>query len=540
VTTEHSFEVPKLTIYEVLREAAAERPEGPALSYLGRRTTYGELLSQVDSVSEILGKNGVKSGDSVAICLHNCPESVIVLYAASRIGAISVMVHPLSSKEDIQRCVKDTGCRIAFVNGTSARRFSQSIPEKESFTMVLVPTPGESGDVPRTVGWAEFTSQEHGSTPYRRMNSPEDPAAILYTGGTTGTSKGAVISSITFNASAIGMKVASGLDRNGQKMLSVLPLFHGFGLCTGVHLPVTQRIEAVLIPRFNAESVAKALFMERPSVIFGVPTVFEKILESGIPPGLDLSFITGLFCGGDAMPPAMKHNVDRMLAEHGCKTKVRIGYGCTECLSAVTITPENEERGNSVGVPLPGCEISIVPAKGQTFEDGSGEICVRGPVVMSGYLNRPEETANVLRVHEDGNVWLHTGDVGRLDEDGSLLFERRLKRIIVTSGYNVYPSELERCLDSDPRIKASCVVGIPDTIRVASVKAFIILKDGVEKSVDTIDHIKTRLIEMIPTYAVPREFVVLDSFPQTLFGKVSYRALENPDVKDLLPGAITL
>ena len=530
---EESFEVPELTIYEILREAGTECADRPALSYLGCRTTYGELLSKVDAVSELLSGIGIGKGDSVAVCLHSCPEAVMVLYAASRIGAIAVMLHPLSSKEDILRCVKDTGCRAAFVNGGSARRFVQSIPQGAACKVILVPAPGENGDIPRTVPWDEFFSGDVRAAPYERRSSPADPAAVLYTGGTTGTSKGAVISSTAFNASAIGMKILSGLDENGQKMLSVLPLFHGFGLCTGVHLPVTQRIETILIPRFSAESVAKALFMERPSVIFGVPTVFERILEKGIPPGIDLSFLTGLFCGGDAMPAKMKDAVDRALAEHGCRTRIRIGYGCTECLSAVTITPENESRVDSVGKPLPWCEISVVPVEGQPSENGSGEICIRGPVVMSGYLNRPEETAKVLRRHEDGETWLHTGDFGRIDEDGSLIFQRRLKRVIVTSGYNVYPSELERCLDSDPRVKASCVVGIPDSIRVASVKAFIILKDGVDKSVDTLDRIKARLAEMIPTYAVPREFVFLDSFPQTLFGKVSYRALESGEPSEV-------
>ncbi len=537
---DQSFKVPELTIYEILKETATEVPDRPALSYMGQRTLYGELLAKVDSVSMILAENGVKSGDYVAVCLHNCPEAVIVLYAANRIGAASVMIHPLSSKDEMTRSINETGCSVAFVNGTSARKFTQAVPQGKSCTVVMVPAPGENGDIPKTIHWNDFTAEAPEVTPYERVCSPECPAAILYTGGTTGPSKGAVISSITFNASAIGMKVASGLDENGQKMLSVLPLFHGFGLCTGVHLPVTQRIEAVLIPRFTPDALAKALFMERPSVIFGVPTVFEKILEKGIPPGFDLSFLTGLFCGGDAMPISTKRAMDRMLAEHGCKTKVRIGYGCTECLSAVTITPEDESRDNSVGTPLPGCEISIMPIEGQPSDNDSGEVCVRGPVVMSGYLNHPEETRKVLRRHSDGNVWLHTGDVGRIDEDGSLIFERRLKRIIVTSGYNVYPSELEKCLDSDPMIKASCVVGIPDTIRVASVKAFVILKDGVEKSVETIDHIKDRLSGMIPVYAIPREIVFIDSFPQTLFGKVSYRALEGGDLKGMTLESITL
>ncbi len=239
---DQSFEVPELTIYEILRNAATEEPDRPALSYLGQRMSYGELLSAVDSVSVHLKKLGVGKGDSVAIGLHNCPESVIVLYAANRIGAVSVMMHPLSSKEDIVRAMKDSSIKAAFVNETAGGRFAQSMTRNSACKLVLVPTPGGNLDVPRTTAWRDFVAEPVEAEPYERVCSPDDPAAILYTGGTTGPSKGAVISSKTFNASAIGMKITSGLERNGQKMLSVLPLFHGFGLCTGVHLPVTQRI----------------------------------------------------------------------------------------------------------------------------------------------------------------------------------------------------------------------------------------------------------------------------------------------------------
>ena len=524
---EQPLKASERTVYEVLRDAAAEDPDRPALSYMGERTSYGKLLSQVDRVSVCLSERGVVRSDCVSVCLHNCPEAVVAFYAANRLGAVAAMVHPLSSSEDVARCVEDTKCKVAFVNGASARRFSKAMRPDAGCGLVLIPAPGEEDRLPGTESWEGFLREAGHGTPYERRCSPDDPAAILYTGGTTGPSKGAVISSTSFNALAAGMKELSGLCETDQKMLSVLPLFHGFGLCTGIHLPVLHRMETILVPRFSAESVMKAMAEERPGVIFGVPTVFERILEKGVPPGLDLSFLTGLFCGGDAMPAEARRSMDRMLAEHGCNARIRIGYGCTECLSAVTITREDEARDGSVGVPLPGCEVSIAPMEGQPSGDGAGEICVRGQILMTGYLNRPEETAEVLRRHDDGKVWLHTGDVGRMDEDGSLVFLRRAKRVIVTSGYNVYPSELERCLDSDPRVKASCVVGIPDSLRIASVKAFIILKDGVEKSVGTIERIKARLAEMVPAYALPREFVLLDAFPRTMFGKVSYKDLEN-------------
>ena len=208
---EQPLKASERTVYEVLRDAAAEDPDRPALSYMGERTSYGKLLSQVDRVSVCLSERGVVRSDCVSVCLHNCPEAVVAFYAANRLGAVAAMVHPLSSSEDVARCVEDTKCKVAFVNGASARRFSKAMRPDAGCGLVLIPAPGEEDRLPGTESWEGFLREAGHGTPYERRCSPDDPAAILYTGGTTGPSKGAVISSTSFNASAAGMKELSGL-----------------------------------------------------------------------------------------------------------------------------------------------------------------------------------------------------------------------------------------------------------------------------------------------------------------------------------------
>ncbi len=524
-------EIPEKTLYEVLRDSAVRSPDSPAYSFLGTRVTYGVLLSQVESLSQSMSSAGVGKGDFVMACLPNCPQAIIAVYAASRLGAIAVMVHPMSSRDEIAFFIRDGNCRTVFILDVLA----VNLPVGSGLeNIVLVPSGRASPAVPGAVMWDDFLKLSAGDRPMPQV-SPYDPVSVMYTGGTTGTSKGAVLSSINFNASALGMKISSGLQADGQKMLSVLPVFHGFGLCTGIHLPVMMGMEMVLLPSFSPEAFFRALISERPSVMFGVPTVYEKLFAGEVPPGLRLDFITGLFCGGDSLSSEAKTGLDEFLQSRGCKARIRVGYGCTECLSAVTLMPEGEDRFRSVGTPIQWNRIKIV--KAGTEEEApcgcNGEICVSGPTVMLRYLNQPEETAQTIRVHSDGVKWLHTGDVGHVDEDGFLYFECRIKRMIITSGYNVYPGEIEKRLNADPLVKASYVVGVPDSVKVSRVRACLILKDGVEKTEKTAREINDRLAETIPMYSRPREYVFMDAFPMTKTGKVSCRTLEIGDIEGI-------
>jgi long-chain acyl-CoA synthetase len=325
----------------------------------------------------------------------------------------------------------------------------------------------------------------------------------------------------------MGMIELSGVLGEGTTMLANMPMFHGFGLCTCVHLPVCIGLRIILVPTFTLESLADIITKKQVNYLAGVPTLFEKLFVDEYLRNKDLSFIKGIFCGGDSISIDSKARIDKFLKDHGCGTFIRLGYGCTECLTATAITPKFEERPGSVGVPIPGFAFKIadVETAAEVPDGETGEICINGPSVMMEYYNNPEETAMTLKTHDDGKVWLHTGDVGTI-KDGFIYFTNRIKRIIITSGYNVYPSQIEHVLNQHPYVDSSCVIGVPDPLRGTKVKAVLVLKPGIEQSDEVMDSISQYVKETTSAYAKPREYEVVDSLPRTKLGKVDYRALE--------------
>ena len=355
--------------------------------------------------------------------------------------------------------------------------------------------------------------------------------AILYSGGTTGTTKGIMLSNLNFNALALQTIAASGFSMeeiSNMKMLSVMPVFHGFGLGIGIHTPLVAGGTCILIPQFNVKVYAKTLMKQKPNLIPGVPTLFEALLRTEDLEGADLSFLKGIFSGGDSLSPELKKKVDAFLREHNCSEQIREGYGTTECVTASCLTPKDYARQGSIGVPFPDTYYKIVEP-GTTNEVGpniEGEICISGPTVMLGYMDNPYETANTLRRHYDGRIWLHTGDLGHMDQDGFVYFRQRIKRMIITSGYNVYPSQLENIIDANDKVLISCVIGVKDPYRVQRVKAYVVPMPGVEPSEALKQEILDYCSGRIAKYAMPREIEFRKELPKTLVGKVAYRVLE--------------
>jgi long-chain acyl-CoA synthetase len=283
-----------------------------------------------------------------------------------------------------------------------------------------------------------------------------------------------------------------------------------------------------LIPQFSVKIYADTLLKHKPELIPGVPTLFEALLRADALKNADLSFLKGIFCGGDSLSPELKKKVDVFLKEHNCAEQIREGYGTTECVTASCLTPKDYARSGSIGVPFPDTFYKIV-TPGATTElpaGQEGEICLSGPTVMLGYMDNPDETAQALRTHDDGQVWLHTGDLGHMDQDGFVYFHQRLKRMIITSGYNVYPSQLENIIDSHEKVLLSCVIGVKDPYRVQRIKAYIVPMPGIQPD----DALKQELLaycaQRIAKYAMPREIEFRTELPKTLVGKVAYRVLE--------------
>ena len=276
------------------------------------------------------------------------------------------------------------------------------------------------------------------------------------------------------------------------------------------------------------KNLYKILRTKKPNFIPGVPTLFEALLRTKTLEKTDLSFLRGVFCGGDTLPPDLKDRVDDFLKNHGAKVQIREGYGTTECVTASCLTPKDYNKRGSIGIPFPDTYYMIT--KTGTTEPAAtgeeGEICLRGPSVMLGYANDEAETANALRRHDDGLVWLHTGDLGYMDDEGFLYFRQRLKRLIITSGYNIYPTQVEAVISSHPAVHLCCVIGVKDSYKMERVKAFVMVRPGFEAGDELADDIKRYCRERMIKVAVPKEIEFREDLPRTLVGKVDYRKLE--------------
>ncbi len=538
------------SMWDGVRRAAEQYPHGIAYDFMGRSTTYGEFCRQVYRCARALKNRGVEAGDRVLICLPNCPQAVVLFYAVNAVGAVSVMVHPLSGEKEIEFYLNDSDSRVAVTLDPFYGKFA-AVRENTALDLLIVSSVADalspvtalgyrltegrrSPKIPygeKTLPWKEFLRESCEDVFSATPRETEDPAVILYSGGTTGTSKGILLSNGNFNALAQQVIAANPMFRPGDKMLAVMPVFHGFGLGVSIHSMLFYGGRCLLVPRFTVKSYAKLLKTKKCNFVAGVPSLYEALLREPTMKNADLSSLKGVFSGGDSLSVGLKKRFDKFLAEHNASVPIREGYGTTECVTASCLTPCHRSKEGSIGIPFPDTYYKIVrPGTEEAVSYGEdGEICLSGPTVMSGYLNRPEETAKTLRKHADGRVWVHTGDLGMMDEEGFVYFRQRIKRMIVTNGYNVYPSQIEDVLDSMDEVQVSCVIGVPDSLRIQAVKAFIVLKEGVAPTEETKSKILEHCRKYIAKYALPRQMEFREDLPKTLVGKVAYRILEEEE-----------
>jgi len=370
---------------------------------------------------------------------------------------------------------------------------------------------------------------------FRVTRKSEDPAVILYSGGTTGTTKGIVLTNRNFNALGQQVVATNPMFRPGDKMLAAMPIFHGFGLGVCIHTMLFNGGRCILVPRFTPKTYAKDLVKHRCNFIAGVPTLYEALLRLPDMDGADLSCLKGVFSGGDSLSIELKKKFDKFLYDHKATIQVREGYGTTETVTACCLTPTHIYKEGSIGLPFPDTYIKIVePGTDKELPYGEeGEILLAGPTVMKEYMHHPEETAQTLRTHEDGLTWVYTGDLGTMDDQGFVYFKGRAKRLIVTSGYNVYPAQIENILDAHELVQMSCVIGIPDSLKMQKVKAFVKLVPEAEASDETRQILLAHCRKHVAKYAMPCDIVFKDDMPKTLVGKVAYRVLEEEELKRL-------
>ena len=382
------------------------------------------------------------------------------------------------------------------------------------------------------IRWKEFLRLgKHCFYNYKAESTADETAVILYSGGTTGTTKGIMLSNLNFNALGQQVVATNPMFRPGDKMLAAMPLFHGFGLGVCIHTMLSQGGRCILVPRFTAKSYAKLITKYRCNFIAGVPTLYEALLRLPSMKDADLNCLKGVFSGGDSLSIELKKKFDKFLMDHNSMVQVREGYGTTETVTACCLTPRDRYKEGSIGLPFPDTFIKIV--KPNTEEEvpygTEGEILLAGPTVMKGYLDNPEETAQTLRRHADGLTWVYTGDLGTMDTEGFIYFRGRAKRMIISSGYNIYPGQLENILDAHEKVQMSCIIGVPDPYRMQAVKAFVMLKPGVGANDETKEELLAYCRKHIAKYAIPKDIEFRDELPKTLVGKVAYRVLEEEE-----------
>ena len=615
----HNLEYPDCSMAALVSKAAEAFPDTIAYDFFGSRLSYKDFYAEICRCAAGLLATGIKIGDRVTICMPNTPQAVIMLYALNLIGAVANMVHPLSASEELVRYIVNSRSVAVLTLDQFSKKLIELLPRTPAKTLILsgiddgligikkplykltqgrkIKRTASSGAILRYADllkrgqdytamhntaisgalapdtFAPNTSASDNTTApngtMRNLAAPDittldagtrgdDVAVILYSGGTSGTTKGILLTNLNFNALAMQTVAAGNCVQPRRRMLAIMPIFHGFGLGVCIHTAFISGITAILVPQFSIKSYAQLLNKYKPHYIAGVPTLFEALLRLDNIDNLDLSQLMGVFSGGDSLSIELKRKVDLFLRTHGASVQVREGYGLTECVTASCLTPRDFHKEGSIGIPYPDTYYKIIsrkitealPYKSDSPEShtlGSnsldspkyealpygeeGEITLSGPTVMKGYDGNDEETKQTLRVHPDGRVWLHTGDLGMMDTDGFVYFKQRIKRMIISSGYSVYPSQLENILEAHESVLISCVIGVPDDYKMQRIKAYIVLHGGMEPT----DEIKASILEHcrrnIAKYAMPSEFEYREDLPRTLVGKVAYIELEKEATK---------
>ena len=539
------------SMFEAVEKIAEKYPNNVAFDFMGRSTTYKTLVKEVESCAKALRTIGVREGDKVTIAMPNCPQAIQTFYAVNLIGGICNMIHPLSAEKEIEFYLNESESVTAITLDQFYNKF-ENIRQNTKVVNIVIASikdelskPVKAGymltegrkiqkipeDAP-VIRWNEFLRMgKHCFYNYKVKRTGSDPAVILYSGGTTGTTKGILLSNRNFNALGQQVIAANPMFRVGDKMLAAMPLFHGFGLGVCIHTMLSQGGRCILIPRFTAETYAKQITKYRCNFIAGVPTLYEALLRLPSMDKADLSSLKGVFSGGDSLSIELKKKFDKFLYDHNAKIQIREGFGLTECVTASCLTPPHMAKVGSIGLPFPDTYYKIVePGTDKELPYGEeGEILIAGPTVMMEYIKHPEETAHTLRRHADGLTWMYTGDLGMMDEEGFIYFRGRAKRMIISSGYNIYPGQLENILDANEFVHMSCVIGVPDPYKMQKVKAFVMLKPGVPESPETKEAILAYCRKNIAKYAMPYDIEFRRELPKTLVGKVAYRVLEEEE-----------
>lgn len=535
-----------VSIYEGLRSSKTVVMENYAINYFGYKIAFSDLFKKIDICAKSLVSYGVRKGDVITVCMPNTPEAIIMIYAANKIGAIVNLVHPLSSKEELRRTIIDTNSVFALIINFNYEKIKSFISDTNLYKVIIV-SAGESMPSLLSLGYwfsndvkINFTSDElfidwknfllkekdYGKEIHDdgKMN---DAALYLHSGGTTGNPKNIVLTNGNINSIISQARIVFPDIGDEDNFLSILPIFHCFGLVVCVCAPLALGAMVTLIPQFDAQRFDKLIKRYNPSVIAGVPTLFEALIKNPYMINTSLKNIKYVISGGDSLSAKQNEEVNKFLKEHDCDTTVIQGYGMTETTGPATFGYFGSDKLGSVGACLPGNKIMIVdPNTNKKLKNGEvGEILISGPGVMKEYLNNKTETDNMK--FDDGKTsWIKTGDLGYLDEDEVLFYVQRLKRMLIVSGYNVYPNYIESVLLKHPAVKNVGVVGMKHPYKVQVPIAFVVINEEYAGEYNIVGILRKYCEENLTKYMIPYKFIIKDELPKTMIGKTDYKELE--------------
>lgn len=548
----------KKTMYQKFADSAKQRGDKPCFYYYNNTLSWNEVAEMVDYCAAALVANGVKKGDRVIICAPNMPQCIAAIYAVNKIGAIASMLHPLSVASEAKYAVDLVGAKFAFCFDVSEKAFAgmdltlvkcktATYFPKTAFGLIanMAYKKKIKGKTAQAVGvhkfleWSEFIRE---GKEYIEKNGeveiatdPQATAAIMMTGGTTGNPKGVMLSNEAINNLSYELvavtedTIKMDIDQDRDAMLTALPVFHGFGFALCMHVSMCVGMAQSLWPQFDAKMCSSAIKKYHINYVFGVPDFFEKVYKAGYLKGVDMSTMKLIGSGGDVVPYSLTEKMDRLLKENGSKFHFASGYGLTECVTVCTFTDMRREAPQGcIGVPCYNIEVMTVkPGTTEEVKGEDGELCVYGPTLMQGYYNDPEETAKVLVKHDDGRVWLHTGDMCFIDEKGDIYYRQRLKRVYKISGYLVYPSFIEESYRAMAEIYDCCVIGVGEEGKT-TLKLFVVKnkKFANDDEAALIEKIKEFGYQNLSKWSVPREIVFIDELPRTKIGKVDFKVLK--------------
>jgi len=521
---------PTRSLYEILSTAAVDLPDLPATHFLGASLTFREIKARTDRLAKALLRLGVTRGDRVGIMLANCPQYIVAAFGILRLGAIVVNINPIYTAREFETLAKDSGVKVLITLDKLAPMVLDVRDRCPIEHIVVTSLPEYSAEaaappkVPHTLTFSELIASNVGSDlPVVEIDG-DDLAVLQYTGGTTGTPKGAMLSHANIFANVVQTETWHNRDyrRGDGRYLMVIPYFHIYAFTVGMMCGVWSGAQQIILPRYDVEQVLTAIRDFTPTFVPAVPTVFVSLLSHPAVKEYGLDRVRTFNSGGAPCPVEVMQEFEGRIGR-----PLNEGYGLSETSPVTHSTPQLAKRKyGSVGLPVADTDITIVDVETGKHEipvGEAGELCIAGPQVMKGYWNRPDETADALRRHDDGRIWFHTGDVATMDEDGYTYIVQRKKDMIIVDGFNVYPSEVEGVLYTHAGVRMAAVIGVPDAYHGEVVKACVVPRDASVSVDDLRSHCKTNLA----AYKVPVKIELRESLPQSAVGKILYRVLRD-------------